>query len=190
MKKTERKTKTTTDERGPSSSAVPSSADSGESMTLEEIKELIELIADKQFTEFELERGDVRIRLQRGGAKGIEEIISQAANHTLAIPAVTPEVRPSAAQPSGAAVALAPAEEPLHLVTSPIVGTFYRAPSPDAEPFVAVGDLVKVDTTLCIIEAMKLMNEIHSDVNGAVAKILVENGQPVEYGQPLFGIKV
>src|SRR5262249_10161486 len=81
-------------------------------------------------------------------------------------------------------------EEELHIITSPIVGTFYRAPSPTAEPFVKLGDSVEAGKTLCIIEAMKLMNEIPSDANGDIAKIFVENGQPVEFGQPLFGLKV
>ena len=89
-----------------------------------------------------------------------------------------------------AAAAPAPAEEPLHFVTSPIVGTFFRSPSPTAEVFVKLGDTIQEGQTLCIIEAMKLMNEIPSDISGTVVKILVENGQPVEYGQPLFGIKV
>jgi acetyl-CoA carboxylase biotin carboxyl carrier protein len=84
----------------------------------------------------------------------------------------------------------APQEENLHIVTSPIVGPFYRSPSPTAEPFVNLGAAVEVGKTLCIIEAMKLMNEIPSDAGGTVAKVFVENGQPVEYGQPLFGIKV
>jgi acetyl-CoA carboxylase biotin carboxyl carrier protein len=80
-------------------------------------------------------------------------------------------------------------EEELHIVTSPIVGTFYRSPSPDADSFVKAGSHVEVGTVVCIIEAMKLMNEIESDAAGTIAKIYVENGQPVEYGQPLFGIK-
>jgi acetyl-CoA carboxylase biotin carboxyl carrier protein len=83
-----------------------------------------------------------------------------------------------------------PPEEKLHIVASPIVGTFYRSPSPTAEPFAKLGDTVEAGKTLCIIEAMKLMNEIPSDAGGTVAKVFVENGQPVEYGQPLFGIKV
>jgi acetyl-CoA carboxylase biotin carboxyl carrier protein len=82
-----------------------------------------------------------------------------------------------------------PVEESLHIITSPIVGTFYRTPSPDAEPFVRLGSHVNLDTVVCIIEAMKLMNEIQAETNGEIAKIYVENGQPVEFGQPLFGVK-
>jgi len=163
-------------------------------MNLQEIKELMELIAEKQFTEFELERGDFRLRLQRGGgARATSEAMPQAAPQVPA-PTVAPAARPVEMLPAtsqvGSAAAPAPAEEPLHFVTSPIVGTFYRAPSPAAESFVKLGDVVEAGATLCIIEAMKLMNEITADVSGTVAKILVENGQPVEYGQPLFGIKV
>jgi acetyl-CoA carboxylase biotin carboxyl carrier protein len=104
-----------------------------------------------------------------------------------------PETAPggAAAPPSaGAATAAEPsAEEELHLITSPIVGTFYRSPAPNADPFVKVGSRVEPDTVVCIIEAMKLMNEVQAEAAGTVAKIYVENGQPVEYGQPLFGLK-
>jgi acetyl-CoA carboxylase biotin carboxyl carrier protein len=145
-------------------------------LSLDEIKELIDLVAEKQFNEFELERGAFRLRLLRG--VGIAEPAAP-----VAVPAAPAEAAPS---PSAAPVP----EESLHMVASPIVGTFYRAASPTAEPFVKVGDPVDTGKTLCIIEAMKLMNEIQSDVGGTIAKIFVENGQPVEYGQPLFGIKV
>jgi acetyl-CoA carboxylase biotin carboxyl carrier protein len=103
-----------------------------------------------------------------------------------------PDVREFTAAPAAnqPAPAPAPQEEKLHIVSSPIVGTFYRSPSPTAEAFVKLGDTVDAGKTLCIIEAMKLMNEIPSDSAGTIAKIFVENGQPVEYGQPLFGIKV
>ncbi len=99
------------------------------------------------------------------------------------------ESRPAEAAAPTPATAPAAATDNLHIVTSPIVGTFYRAASPTAEAFVKVGDLVETGKTLCIIEAMKLMNEIQADASGTVAKIFVENGQPVEYGQPLFGLK-
>src|SRR5262245_53147995 len=190
MKKTERRTKTTTRENVNSSEATASSknADPGaaEYLSLTEIKELIELIAEKQFNEFELERGGFRLRLQKGASKIVVETSPQVA--------VAPagESRPVAiaaaptAQPQPAP---APPDEDLHILTSPIVGTFYRSPSPTSEPFVKLGDPVEAGATLCIIEAMKLMNEIQADASGTVAKIFVENGQPVEYGQPLFGIK-
>jgi acetyl-CoA carboxylase biotin carboxyl carrier protein len=196
MKKTERRTKATTGKSGAPSEAGASSrnsdAEASGDLSLTEIKELIELIAERQFSEFELERRGFRLRLQKGISRAIVEMgpqlgaapvvvrESQPVEVTTVAPAVAPEP----------AVAPAPQEENLHLVTSPIVGTFYRAASPTAEPFVKPGDAVEAGTTLCIIEAMKLMNEIPSDAAGTVVKIFVENGQPVEYGQPLFGIKV
>jgi acetyl-CoA carboxylase biotin carboxyl carrier protein len=165
-------------------------------LNVDEIKELIELIADKQFTEFELERGDFRLRLQRG-AKEVEApliqgvyVPPQVAAPPPALPPVAQTAAPQTSVAPAPTPAAPPAEENLHTVTSPIVGTFYRSSSPTAEPFVKPGDQVNPGQTLCIIEAMKLMNEIQSDASGTVAKIFVENGQPVEYGQPLFGLKV
>ena len=193
MKKTERRTKTTSRESVDSSEgkAPPKNTDPGaaEYLSLTEIKELIELIAEKQFNEFELERGSFRLRLQKGASRIVVETSPQAAVtpagesrpvEIAAAPAALPQSAPAPALP----------EEDLHILTSPIVGTFYRSPSPTSEPFVKLGDPVEAGVTLCIIEAMKLMNEIQADASGTVAKIFVENGQPVEYGQPLFGIKV
>jgi acetyl-CoA carboxylase biotin carboxyl carrier protein len=191
MKKIERRTlRRATDESG-ASAASASPVNSSELMSLQEIKELITLVADKQFTEFELERRDFRLRLRRGSAaqtpmEAVPPLASQ-----MAPPLVVRPVEAAAATPPTAAPAPEPApEEALHVVTSPIVGTFYRAPSSTAESFVKVGDKIEAGATLCIIEAMKLMNEITSDVSGTVTKIFVENGQPVEYGQPLIGIRV
>lgn len=153
-----------------------------EHLNLGEIKQLIELIAEKQFSEFELQRGDFRLRLQRG--KLAAEVQGGAG------PAVLVTAAPAIAETPTVVAAPAPApEEKLHLVTSPIVGTFYRSPSPTSEVFVRIGDTVEAGKTLCIIEAMKLMNEVGSDASGTIAKIFVENGQAVEYGQPLFGLK-
>jgi acetyl-CoA carboxylase biotin carboxyl carrier protein len=172
---------------------VSSSATTGELLNLSEIKALIELIADKEFNEFELERGDFRLRLQRG-AKESEAITPPQAVYLPPVPpAPAPAIAPVLAPPAPAVAATPeppPAEEALHIVTSPIVGTFYRSPSPTADAFVNLGDQVSAGQTLCIIEAMKLMNEIQADASGTVAKIFVENGQPVEYGQSLFGLKV
>jgi acetyl-CoA carboxylase biotin carboxyl carrier protein len=158
----------------------------GEKLSLVEIKELIELISEKQFNEFELERGDFRLRLQRGASRGQESAAVPVV--VAAAPAPASTAAGSLAVPTP--VAEASTEEKLHVVTSPIVGTFYRSPSPTSESFVKIGDTVEVGKTLCIIEAMKLMNEIQSDAMGTIAKIYAENGQPVEYGQPLFGLKV
>jgi acetyl-CoA carboxylase biotin carboxyl carrier protein len=201
MKKTERKTKTTPvkitgktstlTETGSSSKdpEMDSENDMGEFLSLTEIKELIELVSEKQFNEFELERGDFRLRLR----KGLGE--TAAPSNQLDLHAPHPASESASGEtvtsPSAAAQpAPAPPEEELHIIASPIVGTFYRSPSPTADAFVKLGDEVETGKTLCIIEAMKLMNEIPSDASGTIAKIFVENGQPVEYGQPLFGIKV
>lgn len=184
--------KHTNDESTPDAEAKPSSAKAGEKFSLTEIKELIELVAAKEFNEFELKRGGFRLRLQ----KGLSPAAAESTPSALFTPTTAPTSAgaeaaaptPSAPPPSPAPV-LEPQEE-LHIVSAPIVGTFYRAASPTAEPFVKIGDYVEARQTICIIEAMKLMNEIASDASGAIAKIFVENGQPVEYGQPLFGIKV
>jgi acetyl-CoA carboxylase biotin carboxyl carrier protein len=166
-------------------------------MNQKELKELIDFLIDRNISEFELERGDVKVRVRRGS----DAHVSMAAHAVqvlpvAATPAVVPSVVPaaSAATPPPASPA-APeevqpaAEEALHVVKSPIVGTFYEAPGPGAPPFVKPGDQVRAGQVLCIIEAMKLMNEIESDVAGEVVKRLAANGQPVEYGQPLFAIR-
>ena len=140
---------------------------------------------DHGLEEFEYARGDVRIRLRKPAANpGVH----------VARPVSAPEIVVAAAEPSAgpaSAAERALAAEPgdLHIIKSPIVGTFYEAPSPGAEPFVKLGDQVTTGQVLCIIEAMKLMNEIESDVAGEVVRIYVESGQPVEYGQPLFAIR-
>jgi acetyl-CoA carboxylase biotin carboxyl carrier protein len=199
MKKTERKTKppasNIVNSLDPAASPEKAGGESSGHLSLKEIKELIDLVAEKQFNEFELERGSFRLRLQKGAGKSDAE----PAFHGLAIAppiaaaAAAGDLRPveflAAAHPAQQA-APEPEEEALHIVTSPIVGTFFRAPSPTSEPFAKIGDQVEAGKTLCIIEAMKLMNEIQSDASGTIARIFVENGQPVEYGQPLFGIKV
>lgn len=152
----------------------------------EELKKLIALLEEKNLTQFELEVEGFKIKLSRS-----------VPNSTVPAPAIIPAVIPgatgaiSAANGEVAAPTPAPAEDKnIHYITSPMVGTFYRAPSPTSPPFVDIGDTVKKGQTLCIIEAMKLMNEIECDVNGVVVDILVENGKPVEYGQKLFAIKV
>jgi acetyl-CoA carboxylase biotin carboxyl carrier protein len=162
----------------------------GNHPSLTEIKELIEFVSKKEFNEFELELGVFRLRWR----KGAPEPAAPSNRQPVGVPQPAGENRPveyvSATPAERREPAPLPPEEELHIVTSPIVGTFYRAPSPTAESFVKLGDMVESGKTLCIIEAMKLMNEIPSDAGGTVAKIFVENGQPVEYGQPLFGIKV
>jgi acetyl-CoA carboxylase biotin carboxyl carrier protein len=197
MKKIERKTKRTTTRSTSAAKAGASKtqpanvvADSEGNLSLAEIKTLIELISDKQFNEFELERGSFRLRL----SKGVQSVsVSQVAAEPVRVieQAVVAAPVAQVAQAAAASVA-APVPQPeenLHIVTSPIVGTFYNAPSPTSKPFVSLGDAVESGKVLCIVEAMKLMNEIVSDASGVIAKIFVESGQPVEYGQALFGIR-
>ena len=161
-------------------------------MDLKEVKELIELVSEKGFAEFEIEHDGFRLHISRFK----EPPVIQAAPTPVILSAPLP-VAPGAAAPAPPRVAAppadaepAPAEAQLHVIKSPIVGTFYRAASPQSEPFVKIGDHVEPDTVVCIIEAMKLMNEIQAETNGEVAQIYVQNGQPVEYGQPLFAIKI
>jgi acetyl-CoA carboxylase biotin carboxyl carrier protein len=162
-------------------------------MNQKELKELIEFLIEKDIAEFELERGDVKVRVKRGTASSTPDTRYFAVHSA---PPVTPELAatpavsaaPSTVPPPAREVAPA-AEENLHIVHSPIVGTFYEAPSPGAPPFVKPGDMVEVGQVLCIVEAMKLMNEIESDVAGELVKKLVTNGQPIEYGQELFAVR-
>jgi acetyl-CoA carboxylase biotin carboxyl carrier protein len=150
-------------------------------MNLKEIKELIDVLKDTDVTEIELEKGGTKIRLKKGAAE-YERVQVQQAEEKRELPAQPqPGKAEAEAQPSP--------RKDLFVVASPIVGTFYRAPTPDAAVYVEVGDVVKKGQILCIIEAMKLMNEIEAEVNGKVVAVLVENAQPVEYGEPLFHIE-
>ena len=155
-------------------------------MNQKELKELIEFLVEKDISEFELERGDVKVRIKRAGEH------MTVSGPATAIPHASPASSAAAVSASlpASPSAAAPSEEPgLHSVKSPIVGTFFDAPSPGSPPFVKIGDAVEAGTVLCIVEAMKLMNEIESDVAGGIVKKLVTNGQPVEYGQALFAIR-
>ena len=159
-------------------------------MNQKELKELIEFLIEKDIAEFELERGDVKVRIKRGA----EYPAPSAQPAIFAVPAVAGPVAEAGSPGLGAVAPPAPpketvVEENLHMVKSPIVGTFYEAPSPGAPPFAKVGDTVEVGQVLCIVEAMKLLNEIESDVAGEVIKKLAVNGQPIEYGQELFAIR-
>ena len=154
-------------------------------MNQRELKDLIEFLIEKDITEFELERGDVKVRIRRGG----EAAAAPAPHYVPVAAAPAPGAVPAAGGAPSAAPAAPVEEAGLHTVKSPIVGTFYESPSPGSPPFVKVGDAVEAGQVLCIIEAMKLMNEIESDVAGEVVKRLASNGQPVEYGQALFVIK-
>jgi acetyl-CoA carboxylase biotin carboxyl carrier protein len=142
-----------------------------------EIQEIIDFVSQSNFVEFELEREGFKIRLVKSGARGAA---------APAVPVAGTEVHPVAALP---ATSPAPKTQGFHEIKSPLVGTFYRAPGPDAPAFTDLGKAVKAGQVLCIVEAMKLMNEIESDVDGVMEEILVSNGQPVEYGEVLFRIR-
>ena len=140
-------------------------------MDLQQIEKLVQIIENSSMLEFSIQEGDTKIKMSRRGTAGVPG-----------------EAAITIAQTAPAAQAEEESEDETY-ITSPIVGTFYSAPSPEAKAFVKVGDRVKAGQTVCILEAMKLMNDIESDFDGEVAEILVENGQPVEYGQPLFVIR-
>jgi len=155
----------------------------------EDLKQLIEFLKENQVGEFELERGDVRIRLkftqpEANSASDLARLLA-GAREAAVQPVTTPAPTPMATAE--------PAADPnagLHVVKSPIVGTYYGSPSPGASPFVAAGDHVNKGQVVCIVEAMKLMNEIESDAAGVIVKCLVTNGQPIEFGQPLFSVRL
>jgi acetyl-CoA carboxylase biotin carboxyl carrier protein len=160
-------------------------------MNQKELKELIDFLIEKDIAEFELERGDVKVKVKRGSAAApLAEVRYMPA--PVAAPAVAaPTLVPPAASAASSVPTPKPAaaDEDLYTAKSPIVGTFYEAGSPGAPPFFKVGDTVEAGQVLCIIEAMKLMNEIEAEVSGEIVKRFVNNGQPVEYGQPLFAIR-
>jgi len=151
---------------------------------IEDLKQLIEFLKENQVAEFDLDRGDVKIRLKFNpvAAASIPPVVAGVPLAAAVPPAAVPTAAPAAQQ--------APEpESELHMVKSPIVGTFYGSPSPGAAPFVSPGDHVEKGQVICIVEAMKLMNEIEADATGEIVRCLVTNGQPIEYGQPLFSIR-
>ena len=152
-------------------------------MDLRKLKTLIDLVSESNVSELEITEADGKVRIVKAGTAPV--VMMQAAPQ--AAPVAAAAAAPAAAE--AAAAAPAPAVETGHVVTSPMVGTFYRASSPGAKAFAEVGDTVKAGQAICIIEAMKIMNEIEADKDGVISKILVENGKPVEYGQPLFIIE-
>jgi len=159
-------------------------------MNQKELKELIEFLIEKDIAEFELERGDVKVKIKRAGEHTFVHSAAEPRFYAVPPAPAPAAASPAAAPPTTAPTPAAPApEEGLHTVKSPIVGTFYEAPSPGAPPFAKVGDVVEVGQVLCIVEAMKLLNEIESDVAGEVVKKLATNGQPIEYGQELFVVR-
>ena len=152
-------------------------------MDLRKLKTLIDLVSDSNVSELEITEAEGKVRIVKGGAP--QYVATSAAVPMPAAGAATPALAPAA----GAAAASAPAAPAGHTVKSPMVGTFYRAASPGAKSFIEIGSQVKEGDTICIIEAMKILNEIEADKSGTITQILVENGQAVEYGQPLFVIE-
>ena len=161
------------------------------SVNMEELRELISLLRENGLAELELENEGFRVRLRRDSAGGEGARYVEAPAPLPAPPVAAPAAAPASgpAHPGTQASTAASQDQDLHIIPSPIVGTFYRSPSPTADVFVKIGSNVEPESVVCIIEAMKLMNEIQAEISGEVVKIYVENGQPVEYGQPLFGIR-
>jgi len=147
------------------------------SFNMDELQALAALVNEHGFTDFEFENENIRVRLSK--QQTVQAAPAQVAAAVSAPTAVAPSVAADAVDP----------DADLHKITSPIVGTFYRSPGPDKAPYVSEGSNVSADSTVCIVEAMKLMNEIQAEVSGEIVKIYVENGQPVEYGQALFGVR-
>ncbi len=157
-------------------------------MNIEEIKELISLLKESDINEIEVERGDIRVRVQRFASPPPGPVYAAAPYPVAAPLSVAAPVAASAHVPAAPAAPPA-ADANLHTIKSPIVGTFYSAASPDTPPFVKPGDAVTSKSTVCIIESMKLMNEIEAEVSGTIVACLVENGKPVEYGEALFTVR-
>ncbi len=163
------------------------------------LKELIEFLEAKKVGEFRLERGELKVELKfesamaaaaQAGATGGLGLDPVLLARRLGGQSGAPLPAPAAASTASVAEAPPVAEEVLHTVKSPIVGTFYESPSPGSPAFIKIGEVIELGQPMCIVEAMKLMNEIESDVSGEIVKQLVQNGQPVEYGQPLFAVRV
>lgn len=158
-------------------------------MDLKDIKAIIDLMRKNAVSEFEMEKEGFRLRLKRGPASG-EETVGGMVPSLPAVPTPMPlPVAPTAARPSAGPTPPPEPEFPEIEIKSPMIGTFYRAPSPESAPYVEVGSEVHPDTVVCIIEAMKVMNEIKAEVRGIITQVLVENAKPVEFGQPLFKVR-
>lgn len=159
------------------------SEESDASLNMSELRELAELVNEHGFTDFEFENENIRVRLSKQVAAPV---------YAAAAPVAAPQAAPAPAGQAAPVAETAPVVDEdagLQKITSPIVGTFYRSPGPDKAPYVSEGSTVSPESVVCIVEAMKLMNEIQAETSGEIVKIYVENGQPVEYGQPLFGIR-
>ena len=155
-------------------------ASQGDIFDVKRIRRLVELMNEHELNEIDLRQADQRIRIRKGG----EPLVSMPARGQ----AAAANVEQASAPPAQPPVAAKPSDEHLAIIRSPMVGTFYAAPSPDASPFVKVGDHIGPQSTVCVIEAMKVFNEIPAEVSGSIAAVLVDNGEPVEFGQPLFKV--
>jgi acetyl-CoA carboxylase biotin carboxyl carrier protein len=156
---------------------------------IDDLRQLIDLLKAHQVTEFDLDRGDLKVRLKFQGQPSAQPGVADLARLLAAAPQAPPPAVHAAPAAPAAQPAAADPDAGLHIVKSPIVGTFYGSPSPGSAPFVAAGDRVEKGQVICIVEAMKLMNEIEADAAGEVVRCLVTNGQPIEFGQPLFAIR-
>ena len=164
-------------------------SDSFATPELKQIEQLLQFMTEHNLEEFEYSRGDLRIRLRKPSSGVVVQQSRSGYAPEIIVEGGGSNTSASSSSQSSSGGGDGRGSEDLHLIKSPIVGTFYGAPSPGAEAFVKVGSQVESGQTLCIVEAMKLMNEIESDASGEVIRVYVENGQPVEYGQPLFGIR-
>ncbi|MBI5180174.1 MAG: acetyl-CoA carboxylase biotin carboxyl carrier protein [Nitrospirae bacterium] len=153
-------------------------------MNIKELKELIDLMKNTDISELEIEKGGVKVKLKKGHLI-LSQPVSAEKGQILSPQTSEKEITGAAEEKAAPPIE----EKGLITVASPIVGTFYRAPAPDAKPYVEVGDIIKKGQVLCLVEAMKLMNEIESELNGKIAAILVDNGHPVEYGEALFKVE-
>jgi len=156
---------------------------------INDLKQLIEFLKEHQVAEFDVDRGDLKIRLKFNQPAGSGASVAEMSRLFAAAPPAPAHASSAASAPQNAAPAVPEVDANLHVVKSPIVGTYYGSPSPGAAPFVAVGDRVDKGQVICIVEAMKLMNEIESDAAGEIVKCFVTNGQPIEFGQPLFSVR-
>jgi acetyl-CoA carboxylase biotin carboxyl carrier protein len=177
------------------SAATGTGRDMMDGNKLNELRELVEFLKANDIAEFDMEQDDLKVRIKFAGEPAVAAAptggidLAQLSRLMASAPAASAATPVHAVAPAASAAVPAPVEEALHEVKSPIVGTFYESPSPGAESFVKIGDQVEVGQVLCIVEAMKLMNEIEADVAGEVVKRIATSGQPVEYGQPLFAIR-
>lgn len=159
------------------------------SLNMDELRDLANLVEEHGFTDFEFENEKIRVRLSKNPPAQIVPNVQPFANMPAPAAQAVETKRDTSTQAVETEDESAVSDDGLHKITSPIVGTFYRSPGPDKDAYISEGDNISPKTIVCIVEAMKLMNEIEAEVSGEVVKIYVENGQPVEYGQPLFGIK-